>query len=57
MLLSDPLAFQQRRQSERRAALNRMTEEASDAGIYEGSPEQYAAALKAARKRLARSRP
>jgi len=56
IMLSDLLAFQQRRQSPRRAALNRMTEEASDASIYEGSPEQYAAALKAARKRLARNR-
>lgn len=57
ILLSDLLAFQQRRQIERRAALNRMTEDASEAGISEGSPEQYAAALKAARKRLARNRP
>ena len=31
-----------------------MTEAASEAGIYGGTPEDYAAALKAARKRAAR---
>jgi excisionase family DNA binding protein len=53
---SDLLAYQQKRQTERRATLNRTTEEASEAGIYEGSPADYAAALKAERKRLARNR-
>jgi nucleoside 2-deoxyribosyltransferase len=39
--------------TERLAKLNRMTEEASEAGSYEGSPEDYAAALKTARKKRA----
>jgi hypothetical protein len=42
------------RRSERRAALNRMTEEAGEAGIYEGAPADYTAALKVARKRRAK---
>jgi len=42
-------AIAQRRE-ERTAALDRMTEEASEAGIYGGRPEDYAAALKKARK-------
>jgi excisionase family DNA binding protein len=56
VFLSDLLAYQQKRQTERRVTLNRMTEEASEAGIYEGSPADYTAALKAERKRLARNR-
>jgi excisionase family DNA binding protein len=56
VFLSDLLAYQQKRQTDRHATLNRMTEEASEAGIYEGSPEDYAAALKVERKRLARNR-
>ena len=56
VFLSDLLAYQRKRQTDRRATLNRMTEEASEAGIYEGSPGDYAAALKAERKRLARNR-
>jgi hypothetical protein len=31
-----------------------MTEEASEAGIYGGTPDDYAAALKKARRRAAR---
>lgn len=42
------------RRGEHRATLNRMTEEAGEAGIYEGSPDVYAAALEAARKRRAK---
>lgn len=38
----------------RRAALDRITEDASEAGIYGGTPEDYAAALKKARRRAAR---
>ena len=56
VFLSDLLAYQQKRQTDRHATLNRMTEEASEAGIYEGSPGDYAAALKVERKRLARNR-
>ena len=37
--------------SRRRAALDRMTEDASGTGLYSGQPEDYAAALKKARKR------
>jgi len=39
---------------ERTAALDRMTEDASSAGIYGGRPDDYAAALKRARKRHTR---
>lgn len=52
--LVDLLAYRDARRSERRATLDRMTEEAGGAGIYEGSPDDYAAALKAARKRRAK---
>jgi excisionase family DNA binding protein len=51
--LQDLIDFQERRRSERRAALNELTEEASEAGIYDGSPDDYAAALKSARHRRA----
>lgn len=54
VLFSDLLAYLDRRGEERRAALDRMTEEASEAGLYDGHPEDYAAALKKARKRAAR---
>jgi hypothetical protein len=50
----DLLTYRDARRSERRATLNRMTKEAGDAGIYEGSPENYAVALKAVRKRRAK---
>ena len=51
---TDLLAYQERQREDRRAALDRMTEDASEAGIYGGTPEDYAAALKNARKRAAR---
>jgi excisionase family DNA binding protein len=54
ILFSDLLHYAERRQDERRAALDQMTEEASAAGIYGGRPEDYAAALKRARKSAAR---
>jgi len=53
-MFSDLLAYLQRRREERRAALDRMTEDANEAGLYSGRPEEYAAALKKARKRAAR---
>jgi excisionase family DNA binding protein len=55
ILFSDLLAYQQRRREERRAALDQMTRDASDAGLYATSPEDYAAALKRARKRADRA--
>jgi excisionase family DNA binding protein len=54
ILFSDLLAYLQRQRDERRTALDRMTEAASEAGLYDGRPEDYAAALKRARKRSAR---
>jgi excisionase family DNA binding protein len=54
ILFSDLLAYLDRRGEERRAALDRMTEEANEAGLYDGRPEDYAAALEKARKRAAR---
>jgi excisionase family DNA binding protein len=54
IMFTDLLAYQERLREERRAALDRMTEEASEAGLYDGTPEDYAAALKRARRRAAR---
>ena len=53
ILFTDLLAYQERQREDRRAALDRMTEDASGAGIYSGTPEDYAAALKTARRRTA----
>jgi excisionase family DNA binding protein len=52
--LQDLIDFQQRRRAERRAALNQLTEEAGELGLYDGSPADYASALKSARRRRAR---
>jgi excisionase family DNA binding protein len=54
ILFTDLLAYQQRQHTDRRAALDLMTEAASEAGLYGDTAEDYAAALKKARKRLAR---
>lgn len=54
ILFTDLLAYQERRHEDRRAALDRTTEEASEAGVYGGAPEDYAASLKEARRRAAR---
>jgi excisionase family DNA binding protein len=54
ILFTDLLAYTRRQHANRRAALDRMTEDASEAGIYGGTPEDYAAALKKARRRAAR---
>jgi len=53
--LQDLVDFQIRRREERRGALNHLTEEASEPGLYEGSPADYATGLKSARPRRARS--
>jgi excisionase family DNA binding protein len=53
--LQDLLDFRARRQEEQRAALNQLTEEASELGLYEGTPADYAPALKSARQRRARA--
>jgi excisionase family DNA binding protein len=53
ILFADLLAYTERQREDRRAALDRMTEDASEAGIYGGTPEDYAAALKTARRRAA----
>ena len=54
ILFTDLLAYQERQREDRRAALDRMTEDASEAGLYGGTPEDYAAALKRARRRAGR---
>jgi excisionase family DNA binding protein len=53
--LQDLVDFQARRRAERRSTLNELTEEASEAGLYEATPADYAIALKSARRRRARS--
>ena len=53
--LADLLAYQERGRIERRAALNALTDEAQHADLYDGRPEDYAEALKAARRRRAAS--
>ena|SRR5579875_2800526 len=51
--LQDLIEFQQRRRAERRAALNRLTEEAGELGLYDGTPADYTTALRSARRRRA----
>ncbi len=51
--LQDLIDFQERRRAERRAALNQLTEEAGELGLYDGIPADYASALKSARHRRA----
>ncbi len=53
--LQDLIDFRQRRRMERRSALNRLTEEAGEVGLYDAASADYATALKSARRR--RSRP
>ncbi len=52
--LQDLIDFQQRRSVKRRAALNQLTEEAGELGLYDGSPADYASALESARRRRGR---
>jgi hypothetical protein len=52
-MFADLLRYVEQRREERTAALDRMTEDASSAGIYGGRPDDYAAALKKSRRRRA----
>ena len=54
LLFTDLLAYAERQRVDRRAALDQMTEDASAAGLYGGTPEDYAAALKRTRSRVSR---
>lgn len=54
LLFTDLLTYRQRQRADRRAALDQMTEDASEAGLYGGTPEDYAAALNRARGRVSR---
>lgn len=49
--LQDVIDFQHRRRAERRAALDQLTEEAGELGLYDGSPSDYTTALRTARRR------
>jgi hypothetical protein len=55
ILIAGLLALTEKQPVERRAILDRLTEDACEAGIYGGTPEDYAAALKKARRRAAKS--
>jgi excisionase family DNA binding protein len=54
LLFTDLLAYAERQRADRRAALDQMAEDASEAGLYGGTPEDYAAALKRVRSRVSR---
>jgi excisionase family DNA binding protein len=54
LMFTDLLAYAERQRADGRAALGQMTEDASEAGLYGGTPEDYTAALKRARSRGAR---
>lgn len=53
ILFTDLLAYREQQHADRRAVLDQMTEDASAAGLYGWSPEDYAGALKRARRRVA----
>ena len=54
VLFTELLAYRERLHAERRTALEEMTRDASEAGLYADTAEDYATALKRARKRIAR---
>ncbi len=54
VLFSDVLTYLDRQRQHRREVLDRMTRDAGEAGLYSGSLDDYAAALKRARKRASR---
>jgi excisionase family DNA binding protein len=49
--IQDLVTFQQRRRIDRRNTLDRLTEEAGELGLYDGSRDDYLDALRAARSR------
>lgn len=51
--LQDLVDFQARQRRERRATLDQITEDASELGLYDDPPPDYATALKEARRRRA----
>lgn len=51
--LQDLVDFRTRQRSDRRTALDEMTEEASELGLYDDPPPDYAGALERARRRRA----
>ncbi|CAG4932557.1 helix-turn-helix domain-containing protein [Acidithrix sp. C25] len=53
--LQDLVDFQQRRRIERKQVLNQLTEEASELGLYDGSPDDYKDALREVRQRRSQS--
>jgi excisionase family DNA binding protein len=53
--LQDLIEFQHRRRTKRRDALNQLTEEASELGLYGDTAGDYATALQSARRRPARA--
>lgn len=53
--LQDLVDYQVERRRERRDALNRLTEEASELDLYDDPPPDYAAALAKARRRRSKS--
>lgn len=56
VLFTGLLAYRKRRRDGRRATLEQMTQDASEAGLYSDTAEDYALVLKAARKRITRQR-
>jgi excisionase family DNA binding protein len=55
--LQDLIEFQHRRRSERRAVLDRLTEEAGQLGLYDTVPSDYVGALRSIRRRRTRPDP
>jgi excisionase family DNA binding protein len=56
ILFTDLLAYTERQRVDRRAALDQMTEDADEAGLYGGTPQGYADVLKRARRRASSHR-
>lgn len=53
LVLGDLIEYHSRRAAERRAALQDLVDDAEDARLYDVSPEDYRAAIRAARKKVA----
>jgi excisionase family DNA binding protein len=56
ILFTDLLAYTERQRVDRRTALDQMTEDAGEAGLYGGTPQGYADVLKRARRRASSHR-